>query len=82
MLSDIDSTSGEDFSKTVRTLARICHSCGICPYAASMPDSTLDRVMRWHRSWCPAWRAHSRVYGEKPLAVNHQTPQQREVTHV
>lgn len=57
----------EQFSILTRTLAGICHHCGICPFAARKPDSAFERVMRWHRDWCPAWAAHTRVYGEKPL---------------
>lgn len=71
MNTEPDTTSSGKLSLTVRTLAGICHNCGICPYAASLPDSTFDRIMRWHRSWCPAWRAHTRVYGEKPLPLHH-----------
>jgi len=62
---------GIDTSKpgvTTRVLAGICHKCGICPFAARKPDSAFDRVMRWHRTWCPAWNAHTKVYGEKQLA--------------
>ena len=72
MTSSSESNSGKKFSVTTRALAGFCHACGICPYAASKPDSSLDRLMRWHRSWCPAWRAHTRVYGEKPLPLHHE----------
>jgi hypothetical protein len=24
--------------------------------------------MRWHRTWCPAWASHTKVYGLKSLA--------------
>jgi len=64
------SDAGIDHSKfgmTTKVLARICHNCGICPFAARRPDSAIDRVMRWHRTWCPAWNAHTKVYGEKLL---------------
>ena len=80
MFSSSESNSGKEFSVTTRALAGLCHSCGICPYAASKPDSGLDKLMRWHRTWCPAWRAHTRVYGEKPLPLHHAKPQQREVS--
>ena len=52
---------------TTRALAGLCHRCGICPYAAKRPDTAFERLMCWHRSWCPAWSAHTKVYGEKPL---------------
>ena len=50
-----------------RALAGLCHHCGICPHAAKRPDSALNAIMRWHRTWCPAWKAHTRVYGKKAL---------------
>jgi len=71
MISGSESNSGKKFSVTARALAGFCHACGICSFAASRPDSSLDRLMRWHRSWCPAWRAHTRVYGEKSLPLHH-----------
>jgi hypothetical protein len=51
-----------------RVLATICHSCGICPFADKNPQSPFGRIMRWHRTWCPAWAAHTKVYGRKPLS--------------
>ncbi len=63
-----DSTQSEqEHGATTRALARFCHSCGICPYAAKKPGSTFEQVMRWHRTWCPAWSAHTKVYGLKQL---------------
>ena len=59
---------GEAFGATTRALAALCHRCGICFAASRKPDSGFDKVMRWHRTWCPAWNAHTKVYGEKPLA--------------
>jgi hypothetical protein len=50
------------------TLARVCHGCGICARAERKPRSAFGRLMRWHRGWCPAWSAHSKVYGPKTLA--------------
>lgn len=52
----------------VNMLAGICHNCNACELAAKRPNSILERVMRWHRSWCPAWAAHTKVYGEKSLS--------------
>ncbi len=48
--------------------ANVCNNCGICPYANRKPRSAFNWVMRWHRSWCPAWTAHSKVYGMKSLS--------------
>lgn len=58
----------EPFGITTIIFAGICHNCGICPYADKKPDSAFARLMRWHRRWCPAWAAHMKVYGPKPLS--------------
>ena len=51
-----------------QVLAGICHKCQVCPYADRKPDSSFGKLMRWHRTWCPAWAAHNKVYGRKPLS--------------
>jgi hypothetical protein len=56
------------FGVATRALAGLCHNCGICPYANRKPDSPFGRLMRWHRTWCPAWAAHTKVYGLKDLS--------------
>jgi hypothetical protein len=62
------STDGDrSLGLATRALAGFCHHCEICPYAATKPGTGFERVMRWHRTWCPAWKAHTKVYGEKPL---------------
>ena len=48
-------------------LAGVCHYCEICPYANRKPNSVFEKLMRWHRTWCPAWSAHTKVYGTKSL---------------
>ena len=50
-----------------KTLANICHNCHICAYADRRPNSAFGKLMRWHRTWCPAWIAHTKVYGVKSL---------------
>lgn len=52
---------------TANFLANVCHNCGICPYANRKPNSAFEKLMRWHRTWCPAWSAHTKVYGVKSL---------------
>lgn len=65
---DEDDREGEDdWGPFTRMLAGMCHRCGICPFAERRPGSAFARMMRWHRGWCPAWSAHTKVYGEKPL---------------
>ena len=58
----------KQFGVVTRLFAGVCHNCNVCPYADRRPDSQFGKVMRWHRTWCPAWAAHSKVYGEKPLS--------------
>ena len=58
----------QQFDLGTRALASVCHNCGICPYANRKSDSAFNKVMRWHRKWCPAWAAHIKAYGEKPLS--------------
>lgn len=57
------------FGITTKVLAGVCHSCRICPIANRTPNSPFGRLMAWHRTWCPAWAAHTRVYGLKDLSV-------------
>lgn len=52
-----------------KSLAGVCHHCGICAYAHKKQGSTFEKVMRWHRTWCPAWAAHAKVYGVKKLSI-------------
>ena len=56
------------FGIGTRALAGVCRKCGICPFADKKPHSPFGRLMRWHRTWCPAWAAHTRVYGRKPVS--------------
>lgn len=58
----------EQFGMVTLALPGICHKCEICPYADKRPDSAFGKLMRWHRTWCPAWVAHTKVYGRKPLS--------------
>jgi hypothetical protein len=63
-----DSTqNAQNYGVATRAWAKLCHSCGICRYAAKKPDSTFERVMCWHRTWCPGWNSHTKVYGLKQL---------------
>jgi hypothetical protein len=49
-------------------LGGMCNSCRICPFADRRPDSSFGRFMRWHRTWCPAYKEHKKIYGEKDLS--------------
>jgi hypothetical protein len=64
----MDITKNEQFGINTKILAGICYRCGICPYTNRKPESSFGKLMRWHRKWCPAWAAHTKVYGVKPLS--------------
>ena len=57
----------KQFAKGTQLLAGMCHNCSMCTYADRRPNSVFGKFMRWHRTWCPAWAAHTKVYGEKTL---------------
>jgi hypothetical protein len=50
-------------------LANFCHQCPVCDRAERRPRSLFGRFMRWHRMWCPAWKAHIEIYGPKSFAA-------------
>jgi hypothetical protein len=58
----------DQFGIVTNALASVCHNCEICPYANRRPNSAFEKLMRWHRKWCPAWAAHTKIYGAKPLS--------------
>lgn len=58
----------KQFGITTKILAGVCHKCEICPFADKKPDSVFGRIMHWHRTWCPAWAAHTKIYGRKLLS--------------
>ena len=64
-----DTTGREKISGRTRALAGVCHNCGVCTYANRKPESDFGRLMEWHRGWCPAWAAHTKVYGLKDLSA-------------
>jgi hypothetical protein len=58
----------KQYGLPTRLWAGLCHNCGICPFADKKPNSAFGKVMRWHRTWCPGWAGHTKVYGRKPLS--------------
>ena len=47
-----------------RVMAKRCDLCPPCRYARAKPDSRIGRVIAWHGSWCPFWKAWQEVYGQ------------------
>ena len=52
-----------------RSWAGLCHHCSICAYANKKQGSSFEKLMRWHRTWCPGWAGHTKVYGVKNLSA-------------
>jgi hypothetical protein len=48
-----------------RFLAEICDLCPLCRYARENPDTRVGKIMAWHGTWCPAWKAHQQLEKEK-----------------
>jgi hypothetical protein len=65
----VSTVNKEKFGLTTRALAGFCYNCSVCVYANRRPESTFGRVMEWHRSWCPAWAAHTKVHGLNDLSA-------------
>jgi hypothetical protein len=64
----VDKKDYKDYSISNRAWAGLCHNCGVCPFADKKPQSMFGKAMRWHRTWCPGWANHTRIYGRKPLS--------------
>ena len=54
----------EDFGAVTKLMAKSCDNCALCNYARENPDKMFGKFMHWHGTWCPAWKAHQKVYGE------------------
>jgi hypothetical protein len=65
----------EGFGLFTRMLAGVCLNCPMCGSADRKPGSRVGREMRWQRSWCPGWKACSRVYGDEPIRSDTLYPQ-------
>jgi len=68
MVTENEGQEKRQFGIITKFLAGRCHNCTVCEYAEKKPDSAFGKFMQWHRTWCPAWAAHTKVYGEKPLS--------------
>ena len=67
MESKRNTTQKMRYGIVTNSLANLCHHCNICKYANRKPRSNFNKIMVWHRKWCPAWAAHTKVYGLKKL---------------
>lgn len=60
--------SNEQYGISTKLWSTLCHSCDICKFANKKPESRFNKVMVWHRTWCPGWSGHTKVYGLKDLS--------------
>lgn len=37
-----------------------CADCPIRHRAEAQPRSLLERLWRWHTTWCPGWKAYQK----------------------
>jgi len=65
---DSEAQGTSEFGRATMGWANLCHNCGICAYAEKRPQSSFGKLMRWHRTWCPGWASHTKVYGLKNLS--------------
>ena len=66
--SKVTSQQNELHRVGTRVWSTVCHSCGICKFAHKKPNSLFNKIMAWHRTWCPGWASHTKVYGVKRLS--------------
>ena len=66
--SKADTSKNELHGFGTRAWSTLCHNCGICKFANKKPKSSFNKIMVWHRTWCPGWASHTKVYGVKSLS--------------
>ena len=67
-----------EHSLGTRIMAKRCEQCPACKYARNHPEGRFGRVMAWHGTWCPFWKAHEQVYGTESSAGGMRAGQQPE----
>jgi hypothetical protein len=45
-------------------MAKRCEHCLLCKRARAKPETRFGRLMAWHGTWCPFWKAHQEVYAQ------------------
>lgn len=48
-----------------RFLGKTCDGCRLCRYARDNPSTMFGRIMAWHGTWCPAWKAQQKLELER-----------------
>ena len=48
-----------------RFLGERCDRCSLCNYARKNPDTLIGKIMAWHGTWCPSWKAQQQIEKER-----------------
>jgi hypothetical protein len=56
-----------EFDPITLFMARMCHSCRICPFKPRRANYASGDSRGRREPWCPGWTAHKRVYGSAPV---------------
>ena len=54
----------QEHSLGTRIMAKRCESCPVCRKARNNPETKFGRLMAWHGTWCPFWKAYEKVNGK------------------
>ena len=52
-------------NRVVKFLGAHCDRCTLCNYARQNPDTWVGKIMAWHGTWCPAWKAQQQLDKER-----------------
>jgi len=48
-----------------KLMAARCEACPACRYARKNPETLFGRLVQWHGSWCPCWKAWEKHHGDE-----------------
>ena len=70
--TEINTEKNEQYGIGTKAWSTLCHNCRICKFANKKPESSFGKIMAWHRTWCPGWASHTKVYGVKSLTQGYR----------
>ncbi len=54
-------------NRFTRFLGTTCDECSFCRYARENPETLAGKIMAWHGTWCPAWKAQKEIEKERQM---------------
>jgi hypothetical protein len=51
--------------RLIKILGERCDRCFLCNYARNHPETWVGKIMAWHGTWCPAWKAQQQLAKER-----------------